>query len=231
MASSKEAIEYKKTVPKHLYNQIIIGKKGITPQRNFIRSYFPEGTNIVSMDDDIDSFYKLRVPLSSTDKRRLDTFTSLDDLCKKAFSICKKHGVTLWGIYPVKNVFYMKSSISYDLKFVLGTFYGFVNSHDPNVYVSLAEKEDYEATLKHFLKDGSVVRFNDICLQTRFHNPNGGLGAATPKRFEVNKECAFILQNSYPEFGYVRHRKNGMPEFKFYPKKVYEAKLRQANLP
>lgn len=232
VASSQQAVEYRKIVPKHTYNQIIIGKKGITSQRNFIRSYFPEGTNIVSIDDDIDAFYKLDTISSiSTDKCTLDIFTSLDDLCKKAFHLCKEHGVKLWGIYPVKNIFYMNSSISYDLKFILGTFYGFVNNHDPDLYVSLPEKEDYEMTIKHFLKDGNVIRFNDICIKTKFHNQKGGISAIANKteRFQINQECANALRKKYPDFGYIRHRKNGMAEFKFYPKKVYEAKLRRAN--
>ena len=35
--------------------RIVVGVIGIGPQRNFITAYYPEGTYIVSMDDDIRS--------------------------------------------------------------------------------------------------------------------------------------------------------------------------------
>ena len=39
--------------------KIVIGKKGLKNQRNFISSYFPKMTCIVQMDDDIKGIYKL----------------------------------------------------------------------------------------------------------------------------------------------------------------------------
>ena len=45
---------YEKNVPKNLYKEIIIGKKGITNQRIFISQYFNEGQYFISMDDDVE---------------------------------------------------------------------------------------------------------------------------------------------------------------------------------
>ena len=42
------------------YGKIVVGKKGITNQRIFISKYFPVGTNIVSLDDDVEKMQKLK---------------------------------------------------------------------------------------------------------------------------------------------------------------------------
>ena len=39
---------------------IIVGQLTLWKQRNFITQHFPEGTHIVSMDDDVDGIYQLR---------------------------------------------------------------------------------------------------------------------------------------------------------------------------
>ena len=39
---------------------IIVGQLTLWKQRNFITKHFPEGTHIVSMDDDVDGIYQLR---------------------------------------------------------------------------------------------------------------------------------------------------------------------------
>ena len=60
VANQREFILYKENVLPELYNKIIIGKKGITNQRNFIANYFPEGQYVVSLDDDIEEFEILK---------------------------------------------------------------------------------------------------------------------------------------------------------------------------
>jgi len=46
-------------IPNSKYNKIVVGKLGITHQRNFINHYFKEGDHVVSIDDDIEGLYKL----------------------------------------------------------------------------------------------------------------------------------------------------------------------------
>ena len=54
VANQKQFDEYSKGIPKSMYNKLIIGKKGLKNQRNFINSYYPENTYLIQMDDDID---------------------------------------------------------------------------------------------------------------------------------------------------------------------------------
>ncbi len=218
VANKEEAELYKAEIPSTMYGKIVVGVIGITPQRRFIVKHFKEGQNIVSIDDDIAGLYKMNGP------NKLVPLKNVDDFFKSAFDECKKEKLNLWGVYPVCNAFYMKPKTSYNLKFIVGALYGFINRYDKDLVPTLGEKEDYEMSILYYEKDGGVIRYNDICIKTKYHNPNGGLGAGKD-RFDVNEKAANDLLKRYPMYGGIWHRKNGMAEFRFgrvprkYPKK------------
>jgi hypothetical protein len=56
VASDEEALDYKRENPDY---RIVIGVLGLPQQRNFIMDYFEIGTQIVSLDDDIEGIYQL----------------------------------------------------------------------------------------------------------------------------------------------------------------------------
>jgi hypothetical protein len=65
VANQQEKEEYETNLPKSSYKEIIIGEKGITPQRIFISKHYPANTHIFSVDDDIRGFYEIaNQPLS-----------------------------------------------------------------------------------------------------------------------------------------------------------------------
>jgi hypothetical protein len=196
---------YRASLPKGI--KIIKGVKGITAQRQFISRFFPVGSHIVSIDDDVECVYRL------VDNKLVPITQELDSFFKTAFTTCKTHNRYIWGVYPTANPFYMKARniISTDFKFILGTFYGYINRHDPKLVPSVEEKEDFEVSALYALKDGGTLRFNDVCIKTRFHNPKGGLGAFE-NRLEVNEKAAKTLVAKYPDMFRIKVRKNGMYE-------------------
>lgn len=208
VANKTEAAAYAAAIPRELYGRIVVGKRGITPQRRFIARHFAEGTAIVSVDDDVASLHR-RVSATELSPPIAD----VHGFFARAFAECRREGLYLWGVYPVLNAFYMKPGVTHDLKFVLGTLYGFINRRDRALMPTLGEKEDIEMSIRYYLKDGGVVRFNDVALKTRFHNPNGGLGDVAG-RFDVNERAAAALKARYPDLGFVWHRKSGMAEFR-----------------
>ena len=213
VANDAERAAYATAVPSNLYGKIIVGKKGITPQRKFIVKYFKEGTKIVSMDDDVEKFLKL-----SRDGKKLIEFKAgdLDKFYKKAFAAIEKNGLFIWGIYPMRYAYYMKHNVTTDLRLILGTTYGFVCRHDGDLIPTVTEKEDYENTILHYLKDGGVMRFNDICLKTIYYSP-GGLGRID-NRFAIHEEAAKQLKVKYPDYVTIYERKNGMKEVRLADK-------------
>lgn len=210
VANDAERDAYANAIPSTLFKQIVVGSQslGITNQRKFITRYFAEGTRVVSMDDDVEKFLRL-----SRDGQKLVEFKKgdLDRFIKKAFANAEAHNLFLWGIYPMRYAYYMKHNVTTDLRLILGTAYGFICRHDADLVPTVGEKEDYENTIRHYLKDGGVMRFNDICLKTIYHSP-GGLGKLTEERLQTNKIAAEHLQKKYPDLVTTFKRPNGMTE-------------------
>lgn len=190
-----------------LYNKIIVGKLGITHQRNFIKKYFKENQRIVSIDDDIEGLYKLT---NST----LARIQHVDTFFKEAFERLNREGLYIWGIYPVRNPYFMQNTVTTGLKFIIGGLYGFINRKltDLNPSSESEGKEDYEQSILYYKKDGGVLRYNNVTIKTKFL-AKGGLGELD-KRFEINKKSANYLEKTYPDLVSIFHRKNGMTEIK-----------------
>ena len=208
VANDTERDIYADVVPKNLYGKIVVGVKGITNQRKYIVKYFAEGTRIVSMDDDVEKFLRL-----NRDGTKLIDFKKgdLDVFIQKAFASIEAQNLFIWGIYPMRYAYYMKHNVTTDLRLILGTTYGFICRHDADLIPTVDEKEDYETTIRYYLKDGGVMRFNDICLKTIYHSP-GGLGKLTDERLRVNRDAAKQLQKQYPELVTTFERPNKMTE-------------------
>jgi hypothetical protein len=204
VANKAEEKLYETAVPKELYNKIVVGKIGISNQRKFIVKYFSEGKYVVSIDDDVERLEILR-------GEKLAHLKDVDGFFKEAYKTMTKEKLYIWGIYPVRNPFFMKKGISTDLKFIIGTLYGFINRKIcPSGKIK--EKEDYELSIMHYLKDGGVLRYNNVTIKTKFH-AEGGLGK-TDERFQANKEAGEYLSKKYPELVTIFHRGNGMTEIK-----------------
>ena len=190
--------------------KIVVGVKGITEQRRFIVKYFAEGTRIFSIDDDVEKFLRL-----SRDGQKLVDFKQgdLDRFIRKAFAAIEARNLFIWGVYPMRYAYFMKHNVTTDLRLILGTAYGFICRHDKDLVPTVGEKEDYENTIRHYLKDGGVLRYNDICLKTIYHSP-GGLGKLNEDRLRANAVAAAQLHKTYPDLMTVFKRPNGMTEIK-----------------
>jgi hypothetical protein len=206
VANKAEEKRYLDAVPKHLYGKIVVGKIGITNQRKFIIKHYPVGQAIVSVDDDVEGLFKKK------NDKELTRVTDVHQFFKEAFAKTRSEGLNIWGIYPVQNPFFMKDTVTTDLKFIIGTLYGFINRKTETVQPSslIKEKEDYEQSIKYFIKDGGVVRYNNVTIKAKKHSP-GGLGE-TAGRLEANKFAADYLAKKYPEYVSIFHRDNGMTE-------------------
>ena len=210
VANKSEERLYREKMDPDTYHKIVVGKKGLVPQRRYISQYFPEGTKIVSMDDDVQNMIQLKRDDS------LKKISNLDSLFKRAFNTLTKHGLYLWGVYPVKNNLFMKRSVTTDLRFVIGVVHGYINRHSKDLYPNMKSvgKEDIEQSILFYLKDGGVVRFNDITFTTKFNAP-GGLGT---DRFQMNKNAQEYLVKTYPKIAKARFRPDGTPEISLNPK-------------
>tara|TARA_R100000995_G_C3482968_1_gene125214 strand:- start:396 stop:1148 length:753 start_codon:yes stop_codon:yes gene_type:complete len=186
---------------------IIKGAIGCGGNRNFITRYYKENQKILFMDDDIKTVSKY------INKKKLLEIKDLDLMIKENFQISLSKNNNLWGIYPVHNAFFMKTKISFGLKYVIGCFYGVVNNHKKHAFVELEDKEDFERTIKYFLNDNGVTRFNYIAPSTVYYKEAGGMQETRTK--ERVKSSALILAKKYPKLCKVFISKKGYYEIRF----------------
>lgn len=202
VANEEQKKLYEEGVPKELYGEIIVGVIGISAQRNFIRHFFQEGDYIISMDDDITDI------VFSNNEQPFQSLKTLDGLFMEAHDALLAKGLYIWGLYPCLNALFMYERITTDLRFIIGVMYGYINRHseDLDLCVNIDGKEDYENTILYYMKDGGVMRFNNIYPKQRFKAP-GGIG---PMR--KSDESIAYLKHKYPQYVATKRRKSGIVE-------------------
>jgi hypothetical protein len=215
VANKEDYKLYEEMLDKNTYNKIIIGKLGLVPQRQFITNQWPEGKPIVFFDDDIQS-----IDLSLSVKFKTH---NLDFFIKQAFKECETYKSYIWGVYAVYNPFFRKArkEMTTDLNYIVGAFYGIINRRPSSkdgkaiqltITKENGQKEDVERTLKYFLHDGIVLRFNKIGFETKYYGKEGGLGRFED-RLKPMMEASKRLKKEYGEYGDIKVRGNGMAEF------------------
>ena len=214
VANEEEKTKYLETLDKKYHKNLIVGILGLKNQRNFINKYFKENQNILFIDDDVKEIYELT---NYNKKNRTEnTKNILKDLNKfvlESFKLLKKEKAYLWGIYPINNPYFMFDRITFDLRFIVGPFFGIINRHNKELELTIDEKEDVERTLKHFILDKKVVRFNNICVNTVYYKNKGGMNFKDRKKDAL--ESATYLHKKYPELTKLKlDKKSGYAEVK-----------------
>jgi len=243
VADQTEYDNYKTQIPATLYGELIIGELGLKNQRNFISNYYPIGTHIVQMDDDVEKIVELQTngatksgrkstksihilnkqlqthkhsqlkPNKKTNK--VKPISNLDMFIKQAFALCTATGAFLWGVYPLANPYFMTNTITTDLRFIVGPFWGMINRHDEHFTLTIDEKENTQRTLQFYTHDGLVIRFNNVGIQTKYYRNRGGMQQNADSRFAAANKSAHILHAIYPTLTRVIYRaKTGFPEVK-----------------
>lgn len=210
VANKEEEAVYKQKVPANMYGKIIVGIKGVKEVRNFITGYFPKGKRLVCLDDDLKGFLEYDVSKPRHEK----PLVSLQRVIQRGFSECDKHGCRMWGIYPSANGFFMKPTVSTDLKFIVGCFFGIINPGLADMKLPISEKDDYYRTLKMYELDGCVVRLNFIAPKTAYYKEPGGM-QTNPRRREEQEEAVKYLMKLYPDWVKLNpSRKSGFMEMR-----------------
>jgi hypothetical protein len=218
---------YEEAISNKSYNKIIIGKPGIKNIRNFMPKYFPQGQHIFYMDDDIYGVNecKNKNNINNRKDNKLVPLRSLKDLIKKGFKMSENTGLTNWGVYPVFNPFFMKPTtknvndyVGTKLGYVIGFMTGVINDKKAEIR-TIDDKEDYERSIKYYLKDGGLLRFNNITCETKCYKEPGGMQVErTKKRIH---DSAVYLTKKYPKLCTLNTgKKSGFTEVRMYDKRT-----------
>jgi hypothetical protein len=176
-------------IPKDLYKEILVtNKQGRwIGQVNWVMDYFDKGQRILRLDDDITGIYKLQ-------GEKIVKTKTLASIMDKGFSLCQENGFKLWGLYPSPNAYYMKQKPPYtmDLRFIVGPLMGIINEKI-HMDTKLNIKGDYDYTLQSYIKNGGVIRFNNIAFKY-------DIAKKDPQRLEkYNKDNQYLIKK-YPDY-------------------------------
>ena len=173
--------------------KIVVGVPGIGAQRAFMEAYYPLGTRVLFIDDDLRS---IKTPYTNM------PFQSLIERC---FQIAEKEGCSLWGFHPNDHGLSLRNQAVVGLRYIIGVLYGMVIGA-PYEYPR-ATNEDWTRSMGAYQRDGKVLRFNGIGIATVPYS-EGGLSeyrATGVQEAEMEATAA-----AYPDLCVVR-RREGKP--------------------
>ena len=201
VATNEEYDIYKDALDNDM--NIIVGEVGMGNIRLFMAGYYNEGEEIVYIDDDIEKIERLFIVEG---KKKIEPIADLRYIIDEGFRLCKSHNMKNWGIYPVHNAFFMSDKVSTDLKYIIGAFYGVINDRECEKRI-VSHGEDYERTIRYYLKYGGVIRFNNITFKTK-NFAKGGMDAEfNNERDKHIDEQLYKLQNNFPELMTLSNKK------------------------
>ena len=216
VASKIEYDDYMKNVPEKLFNKIIIGLYGLKNQRNFITNYFEENICILQLDDDLKDINYL-LPAGEKKLNKIYPISDLHNFILEAFNNLIEKNLFIFGVYPVNNPFFMSDTVSTDLKFLTGPMFGIINRHNTELFLELDEKEDFERSIKYYLLDKSIIRYNNITIDTSYYKGSGGMQHYYKDRYLEAEKSANHLVAKYPDYCKKWYKgKNKRPEIKFH---------------
>ncbi len=172
LSNPNEEQAYRENLKSYPVNIIVSNTKHVNTQRNFIVDYYQEDELILGIDDDIDL-----VAMKVDDKNTIQ-LNSLIEFVENAFAISLDKKIDMWGVNPVINPYFMKNNVTFNLKYIVACFYGWRNNHDEKAYVSTNPeygKEDFERSIRYYMADGGVTRFNYVAPKTKYYSEKGGI--------------------------------------------------------
>ena len=153
-------------------------------------------------------------------------FFNLEEIINIGFEKCEEHNTKIWGIYPIDNGYFMKDTISTDLKFIQGTLQGIICDYASSPFMLWNEDncEDFARTLHYYTLYESIIRINYIAPKTKFAKTKGGLQSVYGKdeRLKLEKEAMKKLELKYPHLCKVMPKKNGRDTLKLHHYKAFK---------
>jgi len=177
---------------------VVKGVRGIPNQRNFIQRYFDEGEYLVFIDDDIKS-------LKGMNKQgKIVKCTAIHEFVQKAFQQAEGLKFKMWGINSTISNLEMKQTVSVGLIYIVGNFYGLINTSE--VFVDEGEeikaranfsagKESHERALKMYDKYGGVLKYRAFGVLSNYWGEEGGHQES--RNNEGEKQATEYLHNKY----------------------------------
>ena len=195
LSNPNEKQAYEDNLKDYPVNIIVSNTNHVNTQRNFIVNYYKEDELILGIDDDID------MVAMKVDDKNTTQLNSLTDFVEQAFTISLDKNFDMWGVNPVINPYFMKNNVTFNLKYIVACFYGWRNNHEEKAYVSTNPeygKEDFERSIRYYIADGGVTRFNYVAPKTKYYSEKGGI--QNYRTVEYEETAVKWLLQTFPMF-------------------------------
>lgn len=155
--------------------------------RNHVIETVGPRQQVLFIDDDLTGISR------ATGPKTLEPIRDVDRFFRSAFRDADAAAVTLWGIYPVDNPYFMKRRHNLKLTYCPGGLFGLMTTGGQHERVVLDDKEDYERSIRHYLHAGRVLRLEDVCMGTTGYSGSGGMQISrTPER--VRRSARWLVE-------------------------------------
>lgn len=196
VANEDELRDYRESLSKSEYSKdipIVVGVPTIGAQRNFIENWYPEGTFLMMFDDDVEEVQK------KISEQKLEPVDNLEqEIIFQGFNECIKHGAKTFGIYAASNAYFMKDRVYTKLCYVIASMFGVIVEHDKFLERYTNHGEDYEYSIRQYIKNGAVVRLDNYTVKSNYYKEDGGLQTIRTPEY-VHKSISWIAEN-FPDY-------------------------------
>lgn len=197
VADRKELEHYRKALKGTEWEnvKIEISVLGNRNSRNFIMRHFPANTYVVSLDDDVEMIsWKVREGMTDHVLRAVPP-GGFEKIIYDAYRLMKQKRAFIWGVNTSQNSRHMGTyGISSRNGLVNGYLCGYISRPQcEELYRQVADAtEDSEFAVRHYAKDGIVIRYRMYAGITSPYMNRGGL----QKKFEAKGERITAEQRS-----------------------------------
>lgn len=169
---------YAKSLKDTPYKKIVVGVHTIGAQRNFIERYYPEGTKLMMFDDDVE---EVQVKISEQKLGRVQDLEK--EIIERGFEECEKVGAKTFGIYAAANAYFMKERVYTKLCYIIASMFGIIVEHHDDLNRVTNHGEDYEYSIRQYIRNGAVVRFDNYTVKSNYYKEDGGLQTIRTKEY------------------------------------------------
>jgi len=197
VANSQELAKYRKALQGSDWADVrieisVLGNKN---SRNFIMKFFPAGTYVVSLDDDVERIsWKCREGMTEHVLRAVPP-GGFEKIIFDAYKVMGANKAYLWGLSTSQNARHMNiEKVSVRNGLVNGYLNGYISRPQcKELFRTLSDAtEDSEFSVRHYAKDGILIRYRMYAGITSPYINRGGL----QKKFELKGERITAEQRS-----------------------------------
>lgn len=217
-----ECTDYLKILPPGSSVRVIPSPlRGLLYQRRHMRAMLPPCSQIVFIDDDVESIKTL-----TNNGSHLSHCEDVEGLVSKLFTEMGPSAL-LWGVYPVTNRMWMSATRYSANAYIVGAFYGIINSEllwegDRD------ECEDYARQLSEQAEGRDTIRYNWVGIQTSYYINEGGM--QQDRNVKKREEAIHHLVKTYPQLVREHQKRDGTLDLRFLGKPVISVPELSADL-